>query len=292
MISARLGFMGSTIHPEAANWAARVVANSGSVTATTLAAVNTFCQAIDTAGIRGKFVRLNLLCGTGLPACLVPLYRGTSLTETQYGGTTDDNANFVDGDYTETGTSGGLNSGSSNTTKYLRTGMDAVTAGLANTDTHIAWYSRAQINASGAGNVAGAFGGGVPQSTWQSLLFGSLNLLFFRSGGASSCGLENVTLSGANRSGHLITQRSGSSAQCYRQGSDLGLTATTTNTNTWSSVSPGAPYIFARNNGGSADQLLSARLQMYSLGTSFTSTQASAYSSAVQAFQTSLTRNL
>jgi hypothetical protein len=291
MISARLGFMGSAIHPEAADWAARVVANSGSVTATTLAAVNAFCRAIDQAGIRGKFVRLNLFCGTGLAACLVPLYRGTSFTGTQYGNTTDTNANFVSGDYTETGTGGGLNSQSSNTNKRLATGMDAVAAGLAYTDTHISWYSRAQITASGGGNAAGAYGGGTG-SSFQSLIFGSLQLLFFRSGGPNNCGMEGVTLSGANRSGHLITQRNGSTAKCYRQGADLGLTSTTTDTNNWATYTPGAPYIFARNNVGSADQFLSATLQMYSMGASFDSTQASAYYSAVQAFQTSLQRNL
>jgi len=99
----------STIHPEAADWANRVRANSGSVSGTTLNAVSKFCASISSAGIRDRFYRLNLFCGTGLAACLMPLYRGPSLGGTQYGGTTDtNNGPFVSGDYTETGTSGGL----------------------------------------------------------------------------------------------------------------------------------------------------------------------------------------
>jgi len=63
-----------TLHPDAAAWAARVVSNGGSVTGTTLSAVSKFCASIDSAGIRDRFYRLNLFCGTGLNACTVPLY--------------------------------------------------------------------------------------------------------------------------------------------------------------------------------------------------------------------------
>jgi hypothetical protein len=63
----------STLHPDAASWAARVVANGGTV-GTSLAAVSKFCSAIASAGIRDHFYRLNLFCGSNLNAALVPLY--------------------------------------------------------------------------------------------------------------------------------------------------------------------------------------------------------------------------
>ena len=118
----------ASLHPEAADWVARVVSNGGTVSASTAAAVNTFCRAIDAAGIRDKFYRLNLFCGgtsgtaVGLNSALVPLYRGPSLGGTQYGGTTDTNTGntFQVGDYAETGAGGGLTGGS---TKYLTTGL-------------------------------------------------------------------------------------------------------------------------------------------------------------------------
>jgi hypothetical protein len=275
-------------HPEALAWRDAVVANSGAVSASTMTAVTTFCRAIDSAGLRDRFYRLNLFCGTGLEAVLVPLYRGPSRTGTQYGNTADTNANFVLADYVETGSSGGLTGNGS--TKRLATGFDPVTAGIVNTDTHMSWYSRAAITANNC--PAGAFGGGAPGATWQTLAFGGVSQLYYRSGGATNSGIEAAAWSGANRSGHIITMRNGSDAKAYRQGTDLGLAVTVSNVNTWASVSPGALFVFARNNVGTADQFLAATLQGYSLGLSMTAPQASAYSTAMQAFQTALGRQL
>jgi hypothetical protein len=101
-------------HPEALAWRSAVIANGGTVSASTMAAVTTFCRSIDSAGLRGRFYRLNLFCGDGLSAVLVPLYRGQSRTGTQYGNTADTNVNFVSGDYT---LASGLTGNGSN--KYL-----------------------------------------------------------------------------------------------------------------------------------------------------------------------------
>ena len=90
-------------HPEAADWANRVRTNGGTVSGSTLLAVSRFCRAIDAAGIRDRFYRLNLFAGTGLSAALVPLYRNTSLAGSPLGNATDTNAGsvFVSGDYSE-----------------------------------------------------------------------------------------------------------------------------------------------------------------------------------------------
>jgi hypothetical protein len=270
-------------------WRNAVIANGGTVSPATLKAVSDFCRSIDaTSGLRATLLRLNLFCGTGLEACLVPLYRGASRTGTQWGNTTDTNTNFVSGDYAETGTSGGLVGNGS--TKRLATGFDPVTAGMVNTDTHMSWYSRAAITASNS--PVGTFGGGLPGATWQALAFGGSSQLYYRSGGPNNSGIEAATWSGTNRSGHIIVLRNGSDAKAYRQGADLNLTVSVSNTNTWSSVSPGAPFVFARNNQGTADQLLTATLQGYSLGLSMSAAQASAFSTAMQAFQTALGRNV
>jgi len=109
----------SGVHPEAAAWRSAVVANGGSVSASTLKAVGKFCADIDKAGLRDRFYRLNLFCGSNLNAVLVPLYRGPSRTGTQYGNTTDtNNGPFVSGDYSE---SSGLKGNASS--KYLETGV-------------------------------------------------------------------------------------------------------------------------------------------------------------------------
>lgn len=116
-------------HPEAQSWRARVIANGGTFKASTLAAVSRFCFAIDAAGLRDRFYRLNLFCGDNLQACLVPLYRGESPNSTQYGNLTDTNINFVNADYRESGILSGITkTASAANSKYLSTGvrMDAL----------------------------------------------------------------------------------------------------------------------------------------------------------------------
>lgn len=283
-----------SVHVEAAAWKTAVVSGGGTVSASTLNAVSAFCKAIDgVSGLRGKLYRCNLFCGdsdANLVAVRTPLYRGPAPTGQQWGNATDVNSGIQTGDYTETGTGGGLNAGSA---KYLLTGFQPNAAGISAYDTHMAIYSRAQITDNSV-TILGGFGGGVPASTWQLLAFGSSSLLFYRSGGANSCGLESVTWSGANRSGHIMAVRSASNAaKLYRNGTDLQVTATVSNTNVWTSQDVAALYVFGRNNAGNADQTgLSTKLQGYSLGLSMTDTQAAGYYTAMQAFQTALGRQL
>ena len=104
-------------HPDAQDWINRVYENRGSVSQSTANKINDLCYSIDAAGIRSKIVRLNLFCGNNLAACLVPLYRGASLSGAQYGPRTDTNVNFVEADYVEIA---GLAGNGSN--KYLNLG--------------------------------------------------------------------------------------------------------------------------------------------------------------------------
>lgn len=290
MLAGKIAYFRATSHPEAAAWRTAVIANGGSVSDSTFTAVQTFCSAVDAvSGLRAKLFRVNLFCGTGLAAALVPLYRAGSSSGTQWGNSTDTNVNLVSGDYTETGTSGGLRAGS---TKYLNTGFLPVTAGLTPFDTHMSFYSRAQIATNTS--VLASFGGDTNQATFQFLGFGGISLIYYRSGGGNNCGIEAGTWSGANRSGHLIGVRSASNAaKLYRNGSDLGISATVSNTNTWTPGVPPALFVFGRNNSGTADQLgFTGALQSYSVGQALTDAQASGFYSAMQAFQTSLGRQL
>jgi hypothetical protein len=94
---------------EAQDWVNRVYANGGTVSQSTASAVSTFCDAIEAAGIRDRFARLNLFCGDSLNAALVPLYRNRAA----YSGRNliADNENYLGSSYTYsrlTPTSGGV----------------------------------------------------------------------------------------------------------------------------------------------------------------------------------------
>lgn len=108
----------SGVHPEAASWRTRVVANGGTVSTATVQAVDRFCRSIDANGLRSLLWRVNLMAGDNLSAALVPLYRATSSSGAVQGNTTDTNSNFVSGDYVAT--SGLLGNGSN---KALDTGL-------------------------------------------------------------------------------------------------------------------------------------------------------------------------
>jgi len=280
-------------HPEASDWRSRVIANGGTVSGSTLTAVSNFCRSIDAANIRSRFYRLNLFCGTGLSAALVPLYRGQSPAGSQFGNTTDTNENFVSGDYTETGTSGGLGTGATNSTKSLDTGLVPFNAGMLHTDTHMSFYSR-NGNTS-TGSVMAAANAVTSTQHWQWFLNSTSGPLsvFYRSGGPASSGFDGVEASA--RTGHLVAQRSGSSAALYRQGVNANVGTNTTNAVSWGTGLPPAIRVFARRfaqPGLTTDQFISTTLQSYSLGLSFTDAQALAYHNALQAFQTALGRQL
>lgn len=273
---------GSYFHVEALDWQSRVISNSGNVSASTLQAVSAFCRSIDAAGIRSKFRRLNLFCGTGLAAALVPLYRSASFGGTTYGNTTDTNNNFVSGDYNETGTSSGLSGNGTN--KYLNTGIK--TTSLAASDLHLGAGIRSVSNSSGYVTAVGSYDGGN----------GDIYQLGVRRADALRfCYFGNYTTQVGNF-GEAVTPAviavgdivaawptqyrfvaavgtNGSTAANYRNSHDI--------------------YVMAINNGagsGAAADLANARINWYSIGLTMTASEVTSLISAVVSFNIALSR--
>lgn len=278
---------GSYFHVEALDWQSRVVTNGGSVSASTLQAVSAFCRAIDDANIRDRFLRLNLFCGTGLEAALVPLYRGAALTGTQLGNTTDTNNNFVSGDYNETGSSAGLAGNSSN--KFLNTGFPANTNSAASSHFGVMMLATQAVGADRTAlgvysttntivwtiDIARPAGTGEPnfRSMCQGTYLPNFNA-FGEKAGDSPVAHGNIVISAGTQ---------------YRNGRAVGTTGTTANYPSAHSF-----YVFASHNGnGSGSPAVnhtSARLGGYSLGLNMTAAQAASFSHAVNAFNAALTR--
>ena len=277
-ISVAASTIPSVLNADAQDWIDRVYSNGGTVSTSTAAAVNTFCNDIDAAGIRDRFYRLNLFAGTGLNACLVPLYRGQSLGGTQFGGTTDTNNNFVSGDYVETGASGGLVG--NGTTKYLNTGL-ATDVMPAISSFHLSQSVRDR-EAAGAGR---SFIGmndtlaGQIVALRQEGTTGNIGGLIART--------TPTTMAYAAADSHaMVTRTSLSLLTMYRSG-----VSQATDVNTITVASSSRPlFVFCRNSTGVPTDYTGLRARMYSIGIGMDGTQAANFAAAVAAFNTALVR--
>jgi hypothetical protein len=269
-----------TLHPEAANWASRVRANGGSVSGSTLDAVSRFCASIAAAGIRDRFYRLNLFCGTAdasLIAVRTPLYRGPSLSGTQFGNTLDTNINFAITDYAE---SSGLTG--DGTSKYLNTGFNVdQLPGAANC--HLSSYIRGTQNIASARALVGVLFNGVTDR-YRLFLSGSTAgnyNIASELGKATQAGQGGRPNAGG---GLMVSSRtSTTSLTLYDDGVSIGSASDST-----AETTGAFPFfVFARNG---PTEYYNGIMAGYSIGAGMGQSQVTSYYNAMNAFQTELGR--
>lgn len=270
----------SGLHPEADAWKAAVVANGGSVSASTYKAVANFCKAIDTAGLRDRFYRLNLMCGSNLNAVLVPLYRGPSKSGTQYGNTTDtNNGPFVSGDYTE---SSGLKGNQSS--KYLNTGVAMTFLGTNQIHLFVSFNPEvsefrsllsARFNLAGAVALENNYNGTTANRPRMSLF----------SSGFQPDHLSPIT----GRTQYWINYDGNQPFQMFGRNVNLN---NVNNAGAYSATNSEAFLVFAGNQTGTGIAGYSGqRIDAYSFGAGFTTTaQRNAFHTAMSDFRTALGR--
>lgn len=268
-------------HAETIDWQARVIAAGGTASATTLQAMDTFCNAIDAqSGLRGAITRLNLFCGDQLAAALVPLYRAESAGATAKGNATDTNFNFVAGDYSA---SGGLTGNGSS--KYLNTGLLPSQVGTG-TSGHLSvsgvGYSTT-TEALALGSYDGTEAGIDDLNMYVNL--GGENIKATHRRGTFSFGAQ---ASPRSSWAHLIGSATSSTSRVlYEAGSAIN---TQTGSVTATRSASRSYFIFALNNMGSPVAYTAARQRMYSIGSGLSAAQVAAFSSAVASFNTALAR--
>lgn len=120
-----------------------ILAHAGTISASSLLAVDAFVNACKNSGVWPKIIDCGLFIGDQLAAALTKVVSAS-------GSAYLTNHNFVGGDYTEQGASGGLTPDGA--TKYLDTGVLANAAGLAAT----AFYNRGVVDNSAFRAMIGA----------------------------------------------------------------------------------------------------------------------------------------
>jgi hypothetical protein len=273
---------------DSVDWINRVYSNGGTVSTSTANAVDAFCNAIDAAGLRDRFYRLNLFAGTGLNACLVPLYRGQSRTGTQYGNTTDTNKGpFVTDDYAE---NDGL-LGAASPAKYLETGISPDDVGAATG--HVAIASKGDATSAtalaiGANNSGSTERYNLLSANANAFQGNAVTDFMAQSRWGTTSGTVYTTAGSAVRpSGlYIFTRTSSTRTDFYLAGVSVA--------NSTASVTPGANanefYVMAQNINGSPNFTGITRARGYSIGASLSGAQAAAYDAAWTALQTALGR--
>jgi hypothetical protein len=268
------------IHHDALDWVRRVVANGGSCSQSTLRAVSAFCDSIDRAGIRDRFYRVNLFCGNSdasLAAVRTPLFRGQSLTGTQFGNTIDTNANFVAADYAEN--NGLLGNG---TTKHLATGLAQTYAGSNEIHQCVGFVPN---TAAGYQCMIGARYN-VTNSVAHEVRGANANLRVAAFSGGNATGAYTP----ADGRNLFLLNASNPAAKSYDTWV-RGVLFDTRTLGAYNAATSANFLVFAGDTNGTPSSYFSGRADLYSIGLRFTSTaQIDAYHAAIAAFRTAMGR--
>ena len=255
------------------DWEGRVIANGGTVSAGTLAAVLAFVTSAQADAYWDKFHRINLFAGNELAAALVPLKPGG-------GNATDTNVNYVGGDYAEnTGLTGAAG-------KYLRTGVIPSTM-LTADDTHLSFYLRGTTPLTR--DVMGA-----SDSTAQALVLrrqlsgANIGITSRQYNGTIGSGAVGNAVVNAPPWG-LIT---GSRVSATDHKTYVQATAKETSATSGGTLPTIEIYFNAQNSAGTAGTSDTSPMGMYSIGAGLTGADMTAFAAANTTFQTALGRNV
>lgn len=258
MILSSHGIIGSQIgqiDADAQAFFDRVTTAGGTLSATEQQAVNQLVLDMKADGIWTKMKAIYPMVGASAAACSQNL-KSSSFTGTFNGGIT----------YASTGVKG------NGTTGYMDTNLSSNTSlSLNNLSLNI--YSRSNIDSSG--DI------GDKNTTGFSGLFIRLNNVLYGYLGD----LNNITTSNTNSTGfYTISRLSSSQVYFYKNGTALGTNPKSSNS---SSLNTGTIDIMRAN-----DQYSNREYAFASIGDGLTDTEASNFYTAVQAFQTTLSRQV
>jgi hypothetical protein len=288
----------TTNNPDVDIWLNTVALNGGSVSSTTVSALNTFCNSINNAGLRNKFYRLNLFCGDNFNSCVVPLYSGPSRSSIQLGFGADRNINYsygtyntgndINDDFTYSENQGLLGStqalNTSVSRRFLDTGLKLNI--LNSNNIHYSFYCN---NLTTGGYALGVTDGvntgftlNVSSSDFYTGVFSNPTLTYSNSSSPKSYS-SNKGLYVSTHNDNILSIYEGRGSRLgYRDISSSPLTIPSiVSVTVFSENRPSAPLFNFIN-----------RLQGYSIGLALSQSEIETYYDIMQTFQTALNRNV
>lgn len=252
----------SAVDPDAQAFFDRVTTAGGTLSATEQTAVNTLVVQMKADGIWSKMKAVYPMVGASAAACAQNL-KSSSFTGTFNGGWT-----FASTGVTPNGTNG-----------YMNTGFNPNNSLTSILSAHIAIYSRTQIR--GGCDVS-------VNTTSELTIAADLNIIGIY--GLSNIGTQYAGNLSPNTSiGFFLANRQSATNNKIIQGT----TTLATQTATSSSTKPNANvWVGAQNNNNSYTLGTSRQQAFVSIGDGLTDTEASDLYTAVQAFQTTLSRQV
>jgi hypothetical protein len=261
----KAGF-GTPVDPDAAAFFARVTAAGGTLSATEETAVNTLVVQMKSDGTWAPCKAIYPMVGASAAAC------AQNLKSSSFTGTFSSGWTFSSTGATPNGTSAFFNT-------TLVPSVD-----LGSNNNHLSFYSRTQ-NTSVSGMNMGVRSASL-QEFWMSLYYAAVVTKLFNAGTypANTAISTNTNTLGLQIGSQLST----TSRKLY-----FNATLLNTNTTSFNFVNPNiSMYISAYNEAGSTTQFTPHQCAFASIGDGLTDTQASNLYTAVQAFQTTLSRQV
>ena len=248
------------------DWVSRVQGQGSNVTgAGTQTAVGRYIDGLMKDGVWNRLVRHSIYAGDGLLAVNAPLKNGGPFA-------TDTNHNFVSGDYSQ---SAGLTG--NGTTKFLEIGLACNDGAMGDNDIHNACYSRTNDN---TGILIGATNG-VPSTTELAASFGGNSVW-----DSNDYVTQRALAVDAGGIGMYIGSRiSSASSTLYKDGVSIA-----TNGNAGGARVSLYFYVHASNQSIAAVNFTARTIEMYSVGTGLTATDAANFTARYAALRTALGR--
>lgn len=273
----------SVTNEDAKIWIDNVYYNGGTVSSTTANLVNTFCNSIDSAGLRNKIYRLNLMCGNNINSATVPLYKGINRT-IQYGNLIDTNNSFTSSDYTETGVGAGFRGDGS--TKFLNTGLAPTQLPNNFRTGHMGIYmtKSSQFNNRQLMGTVNDLSNDRFQ-IYHAVASNTMGAVFSGSGGGGTI----ISYKNNAQEFYAVDRSANNSARFYAGG--VGGAITTTNiSGQLSDTNPVPIIILARNSSTGASLHSDASVAGYTIGLSLTDSEHNTLYQIIETFNSGLNR--